>query len=210
MLSLRGCILWTPPCSGWPSPARWGCPCPALRAAPPMPSCAGTWPLETTFTTCPISATCMPTAPSSSTPSLPPPITALSTTMSTSALLRTRQARFEAPAFTSKQVRPGHNGGKRVVDRQFTLKRFVCRQTFILKYKAGVNNTGSYNNALLFCIKLPHLSNSMSPGWNINFLLKILSPVCDYSGDISRVFQTLKNSFQRHLRNHTLLLSTAH
>lgn len=105
MLSLRGCTLWTPPCSVWPSPARWGCPCPALRAAPPMPSCAGTWPPETTFTTCPISAMCMPTAPSSSTPSHPPPITALSMTTSTSALLRTRQARFGAPAFTSKQVR---------------------------------------------------------------------------------------------------------
>lgn len=107
MLSLRGCTLWMHPCSGWPSPAQWGCPCPALRAAPPMPPCAGTWLPETTFMTCPISATCMPTAPSSSTPSLPPPITALSTTTSTSALLRTRQARFEAPASTSKQVRGG-------------------------------------------------------------------------------------------------------
>lgn len=109
MLSLRGCILWTPPCSGWPSPARWGCPCPAPRAAPPMPPCAGTWLPETTFMTCPISATCMPTVPSSSTHSPHQPTTALSTTTSTSALRRTKQARFGAPAFTSKQVRAGHS-----------------------------------------------------------------------------------------------------
>uniref|UniRef100_A0A3B5B909 Uncharacterized protein n=1 Tax=Stegastes partitus TaxID=144197 RepID=A0A3B5B909_9TELE len=42
-----------------------------------------------------------------STLSLRPPITALSTTTSTSALLRTKQARFEAPASTSKQVSVG-------------------------------------------------------------------------------------------------------
>uniref|UniRef100_A0A673Y1I0 DS cell adhesion molecule like 1 n=1 Tax=Salmo trutta TaxID=8032 RepID=A0A673Y1I0_SALTR len=68
-----------------------------------MPSCAGTWPPATTSTTCPTSATCTPTAHSSSTLSRPPPSTATSMTTTTSAPQRTRPARSAAPASASKQ-----------------------------------------------------------------------------------------------------------
>lgn len=105
MWSRRGCTLWTPPCREWPSPAQWGCPCPAPRVAPPMQSSVGTWPPATTSTTCPTSATCTPMAHCSSTPSPPLPSTASSMTTTTSALQRTRPARSAAQASASKQVR---------------------------------------------------------------------------------------------------------